>query len=157
MQGNSSSIQLTCSYFLNVIQGEKFIKLTNSYGNISTMKWTDYEYRTAMHKFCRRKCLKTLESTQLLDPKASVWMCVWPKASDQHHLVASFDLLLTLHRKNRKSDGGDTRSWDIVCVLHRKDRKRGNYLLTDSEHRTLCQKFWGSCSLCTSEHDFAVW
>ena len=94
-----------------VFWGEKFIKLTNSYGNISTMKWTDYECRTASHKFSRRKshkreCLKTLESTQLLDPKASVWMCVWPKASDQHQVVAGFDLLLTLHRKNRKS-GGD--------------------------------------------------
>ena len=98
------------------------------------MKWTDYEYRTASLKFSRRKShkrerLKTLESTQLLDPKARKRLNVrltkgaW-STSGGRRLRSSADVA-----------SEEPKKWlrlTIVghCVLHRKNRKRGNYQLT---------------------------
>ena len=164
MQGNSSSIHLTCSYFLNVIQGS--FKAKNSSNSLIAMEI--YQQRNEQITSIGQRCINFVEGKVI---KVNVWRhlnlrsCLTPKqafecAFDQRRRInirwspASIFCWRCIGRTEKVAAINDRGT--LHCVLHRKNRKRGNYQLT--ANIVLCvRSFEAVAVFCTSEHDFAVW
>ena len=162
MQGNSSSIHLTYSYFLNVIQGS--FKAKNSSNSLIAMEI--YQQRNEQITSIGQRCI--VEGKVI---KVNVWRhlnlrsCLTPKqafecAFDQRRRInirwspASIFYWRCIGRTEKVAAINDRGT--LHCVLHRKNRKRGNYQLT--ANIVLCvRSFEAVAVFCTSEHDFAVW
>ena len=132
MQGNSSSIHLRCSYFLNVI------KAKNSSNSLIAMEI--YQQWNEQITSIGQRHINLAEGKVI---KGNVWRhlnlrsCLTPKQRLNVRLTKGVGTTSGGRRLRSFADvaSGEPKKWrrlTIVghCVLHRKNRKRGNYQLT---------------------------